>query len=171
MVATAMVMLTNQIPTWWFTTPVSLILCREIGVSALREWMAEQGQRAVVKVGVIGKWKTAIQMISTALLLYAAPEVNRSRNEMVFTNMTKISPLFTIGVILLYISAYLTLLSGWQYFTAAWPSISSSDDKWVIYFYCNRCTSVCLLSASWIPQDSTLSRPYKVGLCSLSTVL
>lgn len=40
MVATALVMLVCQLPTWWFACPVALIMCREIGVSALREWMA-----------------------------------------------------------------------------------------------------------------------------------
>ena len=40
MVATALIMLVCQLPTWWFACPVALIMCREIGVSALREWMA-----------------------------------------------------------------------------------------------------------------------------------
>ena len=40
MVATALIMLVCQLPTWWFAIPVAVIMCREIGVSALREWMA-----------------------------------------------------------------------------------------------------------------------------------
>jgi CDP-diacylglycerol---glycerol-3-phosphate 3-phosphatidyltransferase len=44
MVATALVMLVCQLPTWWFACPVALIMCREIGVSALREWMAGEKQ-------------------------------------------------------------------------------------------------------------------------------
>ena len=44
MVATALIMLVCQLPTWWFACPVALIMCREIGVSALREWMAGKSQ-------------------------------------------------------------------------------------------------------------------------------
>lgn len=43
MVATALIMLVCQLPTWWFAIPVAIIMCREIGVSALREWMAGTG--------------------------------------------------------------------------------------------------------------------------------
>ncbi len=50
---------------------VILIISREIAVSALREWMAEIGQRSKVAVGKIGKLKTGSQMLAITLLLYA----------------------------------------------------------------------------------------------------
>ena len=50
--------------------PAMVIIAREIVVSALREWMAEIGQRAQVAVNWVGKWKTAIQMAAIALLIY-----------------------------------------------------------------------------------------------------
>lgn len=52
------------------TLPSIVIIAREIVVSALREWMAEIGQRAQVAVNWVGKWKTAIQMIAIAGLIW-----------------------------------------------------------------------------------------------------
>ena len=47
MVAAALILLVCQLPVWWFACPVVLIMCREIAVSALREWMAEKGKRNI----------------------------------------------------------------------------------------------------------------------------
>ena len=47
-----------------------VIVSREIVISALREWMAEIGSRAKVAVSWIGKWKTTIQMIAIAGLIW-----------------------------------------------------------------------------------------------------
>lgn len=75
MVATALVLLVMAIPVWWFSGTVALIICREVFVSALREWMAQRGLSATVKVGNLGKFKTATQMIAITLLLDAGPAV------------------------------------------------------------------------------------------------
>ena len=45
-------------------------------VSALREWMAELGERAQVAVSNIGKWKTAAQMMALIVLLAYPPAFN-----------------------------------------------------------------------------------------------
>lgn len=50
--------------------PAMVIIAREIVVSALREWMAEIGQRAQVAVNWVGKWKTTIQMCAISLLVW-----------------------------------------------------------------------------------------------------
>jgi CDP-diacylglycerol--glycerol-3-phosphate 3-phosphatidyltransferase len=71
MVTAALILIVAQNPLWWFTVPVVVIICREIGVSALREWMADRQLRAEVKVGQLGKWKTAFQMVALAFLLEA----------------------------------------------------------------------------------------------------
>jgi CDP-diacylglycerol--glycerol-3-phosphate 3-phosphatidyltransferase len=47
-----------------------IIIGREITISALREWMANIGARASVAVSMLGKLKTAAQMIAIALLLF-----------------------------------------------------------------------------------------------------
>ncbi len=121
MVATALIMLVCQLPTWWFACPVAVIMCREIGVSALREWMAERGQRATVKVGSLGKVKTVFQMVSTAVLLEACP--GASDFDIALSLGMSRTAFFSVGVVLLYISTLLTVISGVQYLRAAWPSL------------------------------------------------
>ena len=67
------ILLVQANPTWWFVIPTMVIVGREIAISALREWMAEIGERAQVAVSQIGKIKTTVQMISLFLLLYRDP--------------------------------------------------------------------------------------------------
>ena len=50
-----------------------IIIGREITISALREWMAQIGQAKSVAVSLIGKIKTASQMLAIPLLLYHDP--------------------------------------------------------------------------------------------------
>src|SRR5918999_4285259 len=50
-----------------------IIIGREITISALREWMAHIGQAKSVAVSVLGKVKTASQMLAIPLLLYHDP--------------------------------------------------------------------------------------------------
>ena len=118
MVSSALVFLVCQIPTWWFALPVALILNREIAVSALREWMAERGERAVVNVGSLGKVKTALQMVSTALLLEACP--GAADFDLALSVGLSKPTIFSLGLSLLYLSTALTLVSGWQYLQSAW---------------------------------------------------
>ncbi len=90
-----------------FTCVVSIIICREIIVSALREWMAEIGKRGNVAVSFIGKVKTTFQMIAISLLLYQMPYQGL--------------PILKIGELLLIIAAILTLWSMYIYLKATWP--------------------------------------------------
>jgi CDP-diacylglycerol--glycerol-3-phosphate 3-phosphatidyltransferase/cardiolipin synthase len=50
-----------------------IIIGREITISALREWMAQIGQARSVAVSLVGKIKTASQMLAIPLLLYHDP--------------------------------------------------------------------------------------------------
>lgn len=107
MVAVALILLVQQHPSIIFTVPAMIIVGREIAVSALREWMAELGNRAQVAVSVIGKFKTIAQMVALLLLLYREP--------------IGVLPTQTVGMGLLYIAAILTLWSMVIYLRAAWP--------------------------------------------------
>jgi len=62
---------------FWFTVTVMVIIGREITVSALREWMAELGKRANVAVSVVGKYKTGIQMVAIACLIFEQSSLPR----------------------------------------------------------------------------------------------
>jgi len=55
MVAIVLVMLVQANPHLWMALPAMVIIGREIVISALREWMAEIGQRAQVAVSSLGK--------------------------------------------------------------------------------------------------------------------
>jgi len=117
MVATALVLIVDTNPTgWsgiWIALPSVVIVGREIAVSALREHMAELGARAKVAVSMMGKIKTTAQMIALLLLIYQAP----------------IGPLQTvsIGVVMLYIAAALTLWSMVLYLKAAMPILTEQE--------------------------------------------
>ena len=97
-----------------FSVAVCIIIGREIVISALREWMAELGERGVVSVGILGKVKTAFQMVSIALLLYGLPVYGL--------------PMFTVGEIAFYIAAVLTLWSMWAYLKVAMPFLLKNQN-------------------------------------------
>lgn len=94
---------------------VSLIIIgREIAISALREWMASIGKSSNIAVAMIGKIKTAAQMLAILFLLY-------------FDNLGGFDTAL-IGTWLIYIAAILTLVSMGYYLKAAWPIIKDSFD-------------------------------------------
>lgn len=105
-VAVALVALLTYNNTIIFAVPAAVIIGREIAVSALREWMAELGQRASVAVSMVGKIKTTAQMVAILILLLGQDLFGL--------------PLQTIGLLLLYVAAVLTLYSAILYLKAAW---------------------------------------------------
>jgi len=107
MVAIALLLTVQKHPTVWMALWAAVIIGREIAVSALREWMAELGQRATVKVATIGKIKTIVQMVALVCLLYQEPLFGLN--------------VFVMGEWLLAAAALLTLWSGFAYLRAAWP--------------------------------------------------
>jgi len=89
----------------WTLLAAVIILCREILVSGLREYLAEL--RVGVPVTKLAKWKTIGQMVAIGFLI--AGEAG-----------DKILPLTTeIGITLLWLSALLTLYTGWDYLRAS----------------------------------------------------
>ena len=115
MVAVALLLIVQKHPTVWMTLWAAVIVGREIAVSALREWMAELGQRAAVKVATIGKIKTIVQMLALVCLLYQV-------------NILGL-PIFKIGEWMLAAAALLTLWSGLAYLRAAWPIMNADTNK------------------------------------------
>lgn len=107
MVAAALCLIVQEYIAFWITLPAIVMIAREILISALREWMAEIGQRAAVKVSSLGKLKTAAQMLAIFILL-AKPQ----------------GYLLWLGLLSLYIAVVLTFFSMVIYLKAAWPSLS-----------------------------------------------
>lgn len=88
----------------WSLWAAITILCREILVSGLREYLA--ALKVSVPVTRIAKWKTTVQMVAIAFLL-AGPAGD------------KVLPYTTeIGITLLWIAAILTMYTGYDYFRA-----------------------------------------------------
>ncbi|TMO60843.1 CDP-diacylglycerol--glycerol-3-phosphate 3-phosphatidyltransferase [Pseudoalteromonas aurantia] len=70
MVSVALVMLATFYQNVFVTIATVIIISREIVISALREWMAEQGKRSNVAVSNMGKIKTAAQMLAIMGLIW-----------------------------------------------------------------------------------------------------
>lgn len=70
MVSAALVVLATHYQNIFITAAAMVIISREIVISALREWMAEQGKRGQVAVSSMGKWKTAAQMLAIIGLIW-----------------------------------------------------------------------------------------------------
>jgi cardiolipin synthase (CMP-forming) len=87
----------------WALLPALVILCREILVSGLREYLAEL--RVGLPVSKLAKWKTAIQMVAIGVLIVGAAG-------------PAWLPVVAIGEILLWIAALLTLVTGYDYLRA-----------------------------------------------------
>ena len=86
-----------------------VILCREILVSGLREYLAEL--RVPVPVTAVAKWKTTAQMIAIGFLIAG------QAGEAVLPGS------ITIGIVLLWIAAILTLYTGWDYMKASYDHV------------------------------------------------
>ncbi|MED5388935.1 MAG: CDP-diacylglycerol--glycerol-3-phosphate 3-phosphatidyltransferase [Pseudomonadota bacterium] len=120
-VGVALVMLVQIHATAWLAVPAMVIVSREIAVSALREWMAELGQRARVAVSQLGKIKTVTQMTAITLLLAQKPDFDLA-GDLVMT------PWLWLSYGLLYLATALTLWSMGSYLRAAAPELLRGGD-------------------------------------------
>ena len=107
-VTTSLLLLVSTKDLNYLTIPAMVIVGREIVISALREWMAEIGNRASVMVSNLGKIKTFIQMLALFLLLAFNPVT---------------SWWGVIGFVSLYLAAILTIWSMIIYISIAWPEL------------------------------------------------
>ncbi|MGE3307568.1 MAG: CDP-diacylglycerol--glycerol-3-phosphate 3-phosphatidyltransferase [Rhizobiaceae bacterium] len=88
----------------WALWAAIIILCREILVSGLREYLA--ALKVSVPVTQLAKWKTTLQLVAIGFLL-AGPAADKFISYMTET-----------GIILLWVSAIVTLYTGYDYFRA-----------------------------------------------------
>jgi cardiolipin synthase len=88
----------------WSLWAAIIILCREILVSGLREYLAEV--RVSVPVSNLAKWKTMVQLVAIGFLIAG----DAGDQVLPYTTL--------IGATLLWISALLTLYTGYDYFRA-----------------------------------------------------
>ena len=113
LVAAAIIMLvhTDRIADWSIL-PAIIIMCREIMVSALREYLAEL--RVGMPVSKLAKWKTLVQMVAIAFVIVdtAAPWGIPARE---------------IGIAGIWLAAGLTLITGYDYLRLGLSHIAKDD--------------------------------------------
>ncbi|MEM1111068.1 MAG: CDP-diacylglycerol--glycerol-3-phosphate 3-phosphatidyltransferase [Pseudomonadota bacterium] len=115
MVATALVLMVERHDNILFTLAAAVIIGREIVISALREWMAELGERTSVAVSYVGKVKTVFQMVAIICLLAIDPRESDG-------------VLLAGSYVLLYTAALLTLWSMFIYLKAGWAVMRDRDN-------------------------------------------
>ena len=96
-----------------------IILTREILISGLREFLAKTS--VSIQVTSLSKLKTLLQMLSIAILL-TGETGNRIINFQDYNAQT-------IGIILLWLSAFLTLYTGYEYLRKGIDHAISEDEK------------------------------------------
>lgn len=90
----------------WAILPAIIILCREIFISGLREFLG--GKKVIVHVTKLAKWKTTAQLVALGLLIAgpAGPD---------FVPLA--------GQVFLALAAVLTVITGYDYFRASFPAL------------------------------------------------
>ena len=96
--------------------PALIILCREILVSGLREYLAEV--RVGVPVSRLAKWKTGLQMTAIGFLV-----VGRAGPDLMGISTVD------VGIAGLWIAAALTMITGWDYLNAGYRHIDGADSE------------------------------------------
>jgi cardiolipin synthase len=95
----------------WTILPALIILCREILVSGLREYLAELKVR--LPVSMLAKWKTTMQMVAMGFLIVG--------------DVLPDWPVQLIGEGLMWLAAALTLLTGYDYFRVGIKHMAEDD--------------------------------------------
>jgi cardiolipin synthase len=115
LVASCLLMLAadNSIHGWTLWAAI-VILCREILVSGLREYLA--ALRVSVPVTKLAKWKTTVQLVAIGFLI--AGEAGEQI----------LPPTTLIGIALLWMSAIFTIYTGWDYFRAGIHHLIKEDE-------------------------------------------
>ena len=125
--------------------PASIILFREVFVSGLREYLGDTA--GTLKVTVLAKWKTTVQMVAIAVLFghgifehYVGMAIIGMDRTIVGgildgTVEDEVGLLWKLtamdwtgwgGLVLIWLAAVLTLLTGWDYLRKAWPYLKGA---------------------------------------------
>ncbi|WP_267256719.1 CDP-diacylglycerol--glycerol-3-phosphate 3-phosphatidyltransferase [Coxiella endosymbiont of Ornithodoros maritimus] len=115
LVSAALVLMVGENYVTYLAVPAAVIICREILISALREWMAELGKHTSLAVTLLSRVKTLLQMLALILLIGYAPGFP--------------AELLWGGVILLWIAAALTIWTMIIYLKIAWPDLTMPREQ------------------------------------------
>ncbi len=113
-VCIALLIIVQSDPSIINTLVAIVIVGREISISALREWMAELGERHQVSVIAFSKLKTILQMVGLSCMLYQESLLNLD--------------IYSIGMISLIVASILTVWTMVIYLIKAWPYLQGGAD-------------------------------------------
>lgn len=99
--------------------PALVISAREVLVAGLREHVAGLGSGPALPVTVLAKWKTAAQMTALSLLL-----LGDGGASLVGLGA---APVEAAGLLLLWVAAGLTLVTGWSYLVGATRQLAAHE--------------------------------------------
>jgi len=126
----------------WLILPATVILFREVFVGGLREYLGAKA--GLLKVTKLAKWKTSAQMVAIAVLFlgtgldhlegiarqgktveeYATLVAQGLADPIRSCGMRGCSSYATwVGLLLIWIAAALTAITGWDYFTKSLPHL------------------------------------------------
>ncbi|WP_434616993.1 CDP-diacylglycerol--glycerol-3-phosphate 3-phosphatidyltransferase [Tabrizicola sp. M-4] len=124
----------------WLILPVTAILFREVFVSGLREFLGAKA--GLLKVTKLAKWKTTAQMVAIAVLFLGtglehvegiarqgltmeqyADLVSQGLADPIRSCGTRGCSSYAtlVGLVLIWVAAVLTLVTGWDYFRKSLP--------------------------------------------------
>jgi CDP-diacylglycerol--glycerol-3-phosphate 3-phosphatidyltransferase len=130
----------------WILLPATLIIFREVFVSGLREFLGDTA--GTLKVTNLAKWKTTAQMVAISMLFatgafehYFGMQSLAMTAEMVSDAISGAGPdelglywkyqgmvvSWWGGIIMLWIAAVLTIMTGWDYFQKSLPFLKEDD--------------------------------------------
>jgi len=70
LVTTSLVILAAHYHNTWLTLACAILISREIVMSGIREWAGKGGNNTCIKVSILGKFKTAFQMLAIGGLFW-----------------------------------------------------------------------------------------------------
>ncbi|WP_102226062.1 CDP-diacylglycerol--glycerol-3-phosphate 3-phosphatidyltransferase [Acidimangrovimonas sediminis] len=109
----------------WLILPATVILFREVFVSGLREYLGDKA--GLLKVTKLAKWKTTFQMLAIAVLFLGTGlgyVENTQERVMRWTS----SEATVAGLVLIWVAAALTFVTGLDYFLKALPFLKGSKN-------------------------------------------
>jgi CDP-diacylglycerol--glycerol-3-phosphate 3-phosphatidyltransferase len=113
---------------WPIVVPAVLIMLREVLISGLREFLGE----VKLQVTPMAKWKTTLQMLAICLLLVRgaiSPGEEVMPVSPIIANLLSYVAIGTsaIGLMLLWVAMWFTIVTGWDYFSRGLPYIREKE--------------------------------------------
>jgi len=113
---------------WQVVVPAVLIMLREVLISGLREFLGD----VKLQVTPMAKWKTTLQMFAICLLLLrgaVSPGAEATPVNPIIDNLLSYVAIGTsaLGLLLLWVAMWLTIVTGWDYFSRGLPYIREKE--------------------------------------------